>query len=137
MTSFMRDKGKRRQRRGGTQSVFGRDRKWENSRWKIGRALSARRRTERLSYWILLAMLGLSSSICPNHFHDLTGRRFRFHSSVKRPRTSKRPIGFAPRTTVHFFFLPFSFVRVARTIRPASKYLSPYKSHRNKKLVSE
>ena len=90
-----------------------RDRKWENSVKKIGRVLSAQRRTERFSYWILLAMLGLSSSICPNqgNFYDLTARRFRFHSCVKRSRTSKRPIGFASQTNVHFF----PFVHSCRT----------------------
>lgn len=55
--------------------------------WKVGRVLlgAEANRTALIRYWILLAMLGLSSSICPNHFHDLTAQRFRFHSCVKRP----------------------------------------------------
>jgi len=108
-----------------------RDRKWENSVKKIGRVLSAQRRTERLSYWILLAMLGLSSSICPNHFHDLTARRFRFRSCVKRSRTSKRPIGFASQIAVRFFSF-CSFVSQAQFILHQNRFLLHISSNTEK-----
>lgn len=139
MTFFTRRGGKRRQRRRHAKCIQRGEIENGKTLWKIGRVLSAQRRTERLSYWILLAMLGLSSSICPNHFHDLTGRRFRFRSCVKRPRTSKRPIGFASQTTVQLFF---SFVYSRRTHNSScteilfAMYL-PCKSHRKKIFKKE
>lgn len=85
--------------------------------WKIGRV---RRRTERLPYWVLLVMPGLSFSICPNHFHDLTGRRFRFHIAVLSVPELPKGRSALLREKLYIFF--FLFIHSHRTRNSASKY---------------